>query len=156
MSITDLWDAAFGSSFVRFCVDGTKILKHIPCFTGHAVLQSDLSAILGQAKRNNMRLHERKFELAHRACPSTSLECIPLTDLLYSYAVPDVVIVSPVDELIELGTTISADLSLKSQIGFVVATGRSSAAWMLSGFRSREPDVMMILYKTYVCSQRQY
>ena len=156
MSITDLGDAAIGSSFVRFYANGTKILKHIACFAGHAVLQSDPSAILGQAKRNNMRLHERKFELAHRACPSTSLECLPFTALLYSYAVPDVVIVSPVDELRELGATISAELSLKSQIGFVVATGRSSAAWVLSGFRSREPDVMMILYKTYVCSQLQY
>ena len=81
---------------------------------------------------------------------------VTFTALLYSYAVPDVVIVSPVDELRELGATISADLSLKSQIGFVVATGRSSAAWVLSGLRSREPDMMMILYKTYVCSRIQY
>ena len=157
MSITDLGDAAIGSSFVRFYANGTKILKHIACFAGHAVVQSYPSAILGQAKRNSMRLHERKFELANRGCPSTSLECLPFTALLYSYKVPDVVIVSPVDdELRELGATISADLSLKSQIGFVVATGRSSAAWVLSGLRSREPDMMMILYKTYVCSRIQY
>ena len=58
---------------------------------------------------------------------------------------PDVVIVSPVDELRELGATTSADLSLKSQIGFVVSTGRSSAAWMLSGFRSRYIEVNSII-----------
>ena len=96
-----------------------------------------------------MRLHEWKFDMVHRACPSTSIECLPFTAIIYSYAVSDVVMVSPVDELRDLGVTISADLSRKSQIGFEVATGRSSAAWVLSGFRSREPDVMMILYKTY-------
>ena len=48
MSITDFWDAVIGSSLVRFYANGTKILKHIACFAGHAVLQNP-SAILGQA-----------------------------------------------------------------------------------------------------------
>ena len=66
------------------------------------------------------------------------------------------VLLSPVDEVRDLGVTISADLSWKSQIGSMVAKGRSSAAWVLSVFRSREPDVMMTLYKTYVRSQLEY
>ena len=60
------------------------------------------------------------------------------------------------DEVRDLGVTISADLSWKSHIGSMVAKGRSFAAWVLSVFRSREPDVMMTLYKTYVRSQLEY
>ena len=60
------------------------------------------------------------------------------------------------DEVRDLGVTISADLSWKSHIGSMVAEGKSSAAWVLSVFRSREPDMMMTLYKTYVRSQLEY
>ena len=68
----------------------------------------------------------------------------------------DEVLLSPVDELRDLGVRISANLSWKSQIGVIVTKGRSSAAWVLSVFRSRELDVMMTLYKTYVRSQLEY
>ena len=92
-----------------------------------------------------MRLNERKFELlVHRAGPRTSLDCIPLSSQLYSYAVSDEDLLSPA-ELRDLGVTISAEISWKSQIGSMVAKGRSSATWVLSVFRSREPDVMMTL-----------
>ena len=104
-----------------------------------------------------MQLHERKFELlVHKAGPRTSLDCLQFAPQLYSYAVSDEVLLSSVDEVRDLGVTISADLSWKSQIGSMVAKGRSSAAWVLSVFRSREPDVMMTLYKAYVRSQLEY
>ena len=38
----------------------------------------------------------------------------------------------------------------------MAAKGRSSVAWVLSVLRSREPDVMMTLYKTYVLCQLEY
>ena len=66
------------------------------------------------------------------------------------------VLLSPTNELKDLGVRISADLSWKSQISSVVSKGRSMAAWVLSVFRSREPEVMMTLYKTYVRSHLEY
>ena len=92
----------------------------------------------------------------HKAGPRTSLDCLQFAPQLYSYAVSDEVLLSSVDEVRDLGVTISADLSWKSQIGSMVAKGRSSAAWVLSVFRRREPNMMMTLYKAYVRSQLQY
>ena len=92
----------------------------------------------------------------HKAGPRTSLDSLPFAPQLYSYAGSEEVLLSPVDEVRDLGVTISADLSWKPQIGYTVAKGRSSAAWVLSVSSSREPDVMLTLYKTYVRSQLEY
>ena len=59
MCINDLGDAVPGGTI--FFADYTRIMKHIACIADHDALQSDLSAISGWAKRNNMKLHERKF-----------------------------------------------------------------------------------------------
>ena len=104
-----------------------------------------------------MQLHEQKFELlVHRAGPSTGLESLPFTSHLYTYEVSEEVLLSPTNELKDLGVRISSDLSWKPQIGVVMSKSRSMAAWVLSVFRSREPELMMTLYKTYVRTQLEY
>ena len=155
--INDLERVVNNESTVRFFADDTRISRHIACVADHDALQEDLLSIIGWAKTNNMQLHEQKFELlVHRAGPATSLDCMPFASELYSYVVSEGVVLSPTAELRDLGVRISADLSWKSQIASVVSKGRSIAAWVLSVFRSREPEVMMTLYKTYVRSQLEY
>ena len=157
MFINDLEWVIAQNSTVRFFADDTRISKHIACVEDHFALQDDLTSILRWAKRNNMQLHEQKFELlVHRACPVNSLESLPFTSDLYTYQVSKEVLLSSTKELRDLGVRISADLSWKSQISSVVSKGRSMAAWVLSVFRSREPEVMMTLYKTYVRSHLEY
>ena len=75
---------------------------------------------------------------------------------LYKYEVSDDVTLSSVDELRDLGVTMSADLSWGSHIGKIVSRGRSSAFWVMSVFGSREEEVMMTLYKSFVRSQLEY
>ena len=157
MFINDLERVVTRNSTVRFFADDTRISKHIGNAEDHFALQDDLNSILEWAKRNNMQLHEQKFELSvHRAGPATSLESLPFTSLLYAYQVSEDVLLSATSELKDLGVRISADLSWKAQISSVVSKSRSIAAWVLSVFRSREPEVMMTLYKTYVRSQLEY
>ena len=70
MLINDLGNAVTGGSILCFYADDTRIMKHIACIADHDALQSDILAIWGWAKRNNMQLHEREFELlVHRAGP---------------------------------------------------------------------------------------
>ena len=157
MFINDLEGVITHNSTVRFFADDTRISKHIACVEDHFALQDDLNSILRWAKRNNMQLHEQKFELlVHRANPVNSLESLPFTSHLYNYQVSKEVLLSPTNDLKDLGVRISADLSWKSQISSVVSKGRSMAAWVLSVFRSREPEVMMTLYMTYVRSHLEY
>ena len=157
MFINDLERVVTNNSTVRFFADDTRISKHIDCVEDHYALQDDVTSILGWAKRNNMQLHEQKFELlVHRAGPSTGLESLPFTSHLYTYKVSEEVLLSPTNELKDLGVRISSDLSWKRQIGVVISKSRSMAAWVLSVFKSREPEVMMTLYKTYVRTQLEY
>ena len=157
MFINDLERVVTNNSTVRFFADDTRISKHIDCVEDHYALQNDVTSILGWAKRNNMQLHEQKFELlVHRAGPSTGLESLPFTSHLYTYEVSEEVLLSPTNELKDLGVRISSDLSWKPQIGVVMSKSRSMAAWVLSVFKSREPEVMMTLYKTYVRTQLEY
>ena len=157
MFINDLEGVVTRNSTVRFFADDTRISKHIDSIEDHYALQEDLNSILEWARRNNMQLHEQKFELlVHRSGPATGLESLPFTSHLYTYEVSEDVLVSPTNELKDLGVRISPDLSWKSQIRSVVSKGRSVSAWVLSVFRSRETEVMMTLYKTYVRSQLEY
>ena len=104
-----------------------------------------------------MLLHEQKFELiVHRTDPVISFDVLPFYLEFYCYQVSEDVILSPMNHLRDLGVSITADLSWKSHIRSVVSKGRSFAAWVLSVFKSREIEVMMTLYTTYVRSQLEY
>ena len=112
MFINDLEWVIAQNSTVRFFADDTRISKHIACVEDHFALQDDLTSILRWAKRNNMQLHEQKFELlVHRAYPVNSLENLPYTSNLYTYQVSEEVMLSSTKELRDLGVRISADLS---------------------------------------------
>ena len=87
----------------------------------HVVLQEDLGSIISWSKRNNMELHEQKFELMiHEArTGGYAAREMPFGNQLYTYEVSDDVTLSSVDELRDLGVTMSADPSWKSHIGSV-------------------------------------
>ena len=155
--INDLERVVTNESTVRFFADDTRVSKQISSVADQVALQEDLSSILEWSKRNNMLLHEQKFELiVHRTDPVTSLDIMPFSSEFYCYQVSEEVKLSPMNQLRDLGVRISADLSWKSHISSVVSKGRSFAAWVLSVFKSREKEVMMTLYTTYVRSQLEY
>ena len=105
-----------------------------------------------------MELNEQKFELMIREVHKGGFGAreMPFGNQLYTYEVSDDVTLSSVDELRDLGVTMSADLSWGSHIGKIVSRGRSSAFWVMSVFGSREEEVMMTLYKSFVRSQLEY
>ena len=155
--INDMESVVCGSNAGSFS-DGRKITKRIASVVDHVVLQEDLGSIISWSKRNNMELHEQKFELMiHEACKGGSgAHEMPFRNQLYTYEISDDVTLSSVDELRDLGVTMSADLSWDSHIGKVVSRGRSSAFWVMSVFGSREEEVMMTFYKSFVRSQLEY
>ena len=85
-----------------------------------------------------------------RRCP------LETSYIVYTYEVSDDVTPTSVEELRDLGLTMSADLSWGSHIGKLVSRGRSSAFWVMSIFMSRGEEVMMTLYKRFVHSQLEY
>ena len=107
--INDMESVVCGSNAGSFA-DDTKILKRIASVADHDVLQGDLESIISWSKRNNMELNEQKFELViHEVHKGASgAREMPFGDQLYTYEVSDDVTLSSVDELRDLGVTMSA------------------------------------------------
>ena len=141
-------------SIIRLFADYTRILKHIASTDDTRVLQSDLSSVIKWAKRNNMSLHEDKFELLiHRHNPQNVL-------LAHAFAVhcqtSDENLLYPVDKVKDFGIILSSDLSWGSHISTIATRARKVAAWVLSAFKTRNMPTMMTLYKSLVRSHLEY
>ena len=91
-------------SIIRFFADDTRILKHIYTEQDVIVLQQDLDHVIAWAKRNNMVLHEDKFELlVHRGNPNESLYELPFVCQTQTYKVSGGNMLYPTDQVKDLG-----------------------------------------------------
>lgn len=120
------------------------------------MLQQDLTNVTEWSIRNNMSLHEDKFEfMSHSANRSNALQHLPFTSQVYQYTTSKGSLV-PVDRLRDLGVTVSSDLSWTAQIKTMANKARQKAAWVLSVFHTRNPTIMLTLYKSMVRSLLEY
>ena len=94
-------------------------------------LQDDLNEILDWSCKNNMELHEQKFELLNHLHNSKS-------------SLPD------------LGVQVSIDLNWSRHIGSMVSKARNTLSWFFSVFKTRDRVVMTTLYKSLVRSTLEY
>ena len=144
-------------SIIRLFADDTRILKHITSTDDTRVLQSDLSSAIKWAKRNNMSLHEDKFELLIYTHNSQNV----LLEHAFAvqcqtYEVSDGNLLYLVDMVKDLGIILSSDLSWGSHISTIATRARKVAAWVLSAFKTRNMPTMMTLYKSLVRSHLEY
>ena len=144
-------------SIIKLFADDTRILKHIVSTDDTLVLQSDLSSVIKWAKKNNMSLHEDKFELLiHRHNPQNLLLEHAFAVQCQTYEVSDGNLLYPVDKVKDLGIILSSDLSWGSHISTIASRARKVAAWVLSAFKTRNMLTMMTLYKSLVRSHLEY
>ena len=99
-------------SVIRFFADDTCILKHIYTEQDIIVLHKDLDHVIAWAKRNNMVLHEDKFELlVHRGNLNESLYELPFVYQTQTYKVSGGNMLYPTDQVNDLGVIVSSDMS---------------------------------------------
>ena len=101
-------------SVIRFFADDTRILslKHIYTEQDVIVLQQDLDHVIDWAKRNNIVLHEDKFELlVHRGNPNESLYELPFVCQTQTSKVSGGNMLYPTDQVKDLGVIVSSDMS---------------------------------------------
>ena len=109
------------------------------------------------SQKNNMKLHEHKFELmVHGASLNLLLHELPFTNVLWSYHVSEDRVLRPSNELRDLGVNVRGDLSWSSHIELITTRAQLMAAWVLSVFKSREESVMVPLYKSLIRSHLEY
>ncbi|KAL5271503.1 hypothetical protein ACHWQZ_G001943 [Mnemiopsis leidyi] len=154
--INDLEEVVKASK-VSFFADDTRVSKQISRFEDCALLQADLLRIIEWANRNNMKLHEQKFELLnhlHNRKNFTSELPFYVETLLYK--VSGEVTLYPVEHVRDLGVVVSSDLSWSRHISNMVTKARSTLSWVFSVFKTRDRTVMITLYKSLVRSLLEY
>ena len=121
------------SSRVSFFADDTRVSKQIGCHDDCLKLQEDLYRILEWSQRNNMKLHEQKFELLnHLHSSSNSCSELPFYSETLLYKVSCDNELYPVNNVRDLGVMVSSDLSWSRHIGNMVTKARRTLSWMLS------------------------
>ena len=144
-------------SNISFFADDTRICKKITCEDDVKLLQKDLDSVMKWSNENNMKLHEDKFELIiHPHIPKNPLLNLPFVAECMSYKISNVLSLQPVPLVKDLGVLVSSELSWEPHISSAVTRARSTAAWVLSVFKTRDTLVMMSLYKSLVRSILEY
>ena len=144
-------------SNVSFFAEDTCVSKQIDSQNDVSLLQEDLGNIMNWSRSNNMKLHEDKFDLiVHRSKRHDTLQELPFMTECMTCNVSNGNELHPVQNLRDLGVTVSADLSGSFHIANAVCKARSKAFWILSVFKTRERSVMMTLYKSLVHSLLEY
>ena len=150
-------EQCISSSVIRCFADDTRVSYSIKTEHDMVKLQEDLNNVISWSEKNNMALHKDKFEyMCHRFKRNNSLDELPFVSELFHYSVPHGTSLCPVDQLRDLGVLISSDLSWSPHIRTIADKARKKAAWVLSVFYTRSPDVMLTLYKSMVRSLLEY
>ena len=138
-------------STIRCFADDTRVCKSIADCSNILELQQDLDSVIQWSSRNNMALHEEKFEyICHKANKHNLLDELPFAAMQYQYKTANGMILSPVSHLRDLGITVSCDLSWSTHIRAICDKARQMAGWVFSVFHSRNRDTMILLYKSLV------
>ena len=144
-------------STLRCFADDTRICRSISDSHNVTELQSDLDEVTKWSSRNNMALHEDKFEyICHLSNKRNPLYELPFVHEQFQYTTSTGTILTPVDQLRDLGITVSSDSSWTSHIRSSCDKARKMAAWVFSVFHSRNTGVMLTLYKSLVRSHLEY
>ena len=145
------------SSTLRCFADDTRISKSIKGESDVKALQHDLDKVMQWSHKNNMTLHEDKFEyMCHSATKSSLLHELPFAGENFQYTTSCGAILTPVRQLRDLGVTVSDDVSWTPHIISISSKARQKAAWVLSVFYTRSPTVMLTLYKSMVRSLLEF
>ena len=81
---------------------------------------------------------------------------LPFICKQFQYWVSDTTVLRPTLQLRDLGVTMASDLSWTHYILNITSKARQKAAWVLSVFHSRSPEIMLTLYKSMVRSLLEY
>ena len=144
-------------SVVSSFADDTRLKKSISSVSDTLLLQKDLESAIAWSDRNNMMLHQSKFELlSHRTGESNLISELPFSMQYSEYVTADGSVISPKHKVRDLGITISHDLSWSPHIDSIVSDGKKIVSWTLSVFHDRSEETMLPLYTSFARSKLEY
>ena len=142
-------DRSVASAFVSSFADDTRVGHRIRTTEDANALQKDLNSIYQWSAKNNMKFNSEKFECIRYG----KRKDIHNTTGYHS----DVnTMITPKDQINDLGVLISSNCLFKNQIDNVVKTANKLCGWILRTFKTRAPKLMILLWKSLVLSKLDY
>ena len=142
-------DRSVASAFVSSFADDTRVGHRIRTTEDANALQKDLNSIYQWSAKNNIKFNSEKFECIRYGKRND----IHKTTGYHSDANT---IITPKDQINDLGVLISSNCLFKNQIDNVVKTANKLCGWILRTFKTRAPKLMILLWKSLVLSKLDY
>ena len=133
--------------YIKIFADDSKLVKAIKSLTDRDLMQMDLQAVIQWAADNKMELNKLKFQLLQHGNKN---------DLKHPYKIDRQVLVKKSSDVKDLGVTISENISFDTHIMKITNNAKKHASWILRLIKCREPEVVLLLYKTYVRPRLEY
>ena len=145
--ISDI-DEGIKECIVRCFADNTTVSKKIEKEEDKQKLQEDLDKIYKWAEDNLMIFNKNKFEqLTYGETTNIEIEM---------YKNPSNENIKRGDVVRDLGVIASSNMSFKEHIKSVTLSCRVISGMLLRTFQTREPEVMLKLFHTYIRSKMEY
>ena len=135
------------NSLLKCFADDSKLIMNIKNRTTRIKLVEDLKAVLKWTEDNSMKFNIDKFQLLQHG---------PNKYLKLPYRLPNGQTLEGSQTVKDLGLHISEDLKWKYHIKTVTENSTKFANWILRTIRSREPAIMMLMFRSYVLSRLEY
>ena len=145
--ISDI-DEKVKESIVRCFADDTRVSKVIECEEDPHKMQEDLNAIYEWANNNKMKFNTDKFEYISHG----EMEGVPNE----AYKNPEGISIVSDDTVRDLGVICNNNLLFKEHIDNIVMKSKVMSGIILRTFTTRERNVMLQLYSTYIRSRLEY
>ena len=142
-------DEGIARSFLSSFADDTRILSHIEGTDNIEDFQSDLNRVYNWTRKNNMQLNADKFE-----CIRYGTRCDISSETQYKSS--SGCMIQEKSRIKDLGVTMSNTGHFKEHIQLVTAEARKQCSWILRTFTTREPSLMLTLWKSLIQSRLEY
>ncbi len=144
-------DCGVTNSTVVSFADDTRLYTRISEIEDCDLLQSDLNCVYEWATNNNMVFNSQKFNYL-----SFSSKVSITNTSVHAYISPKMNLIDHVDHLKDLGIIMSSNCSFEQHIVELSKRCSSLSGWILRTFSSREPLLLMTLFKSLVLSRLDY
>ena len=136
-------------SLLKSFADDTRVMKGVSGVNDASKLQTDLNNVYKWADENNMEFNSLKFEVL-RYGKDEALK------IFTNYLSSSGTVIDQKDSVRDLGVMMNVDASFKQHINHVVDTATDKISMILRTFKSRDPDLMITLWKSVVIPTLEY
>ena len=145
----DIDAGIINDSILRSFADDTRATREVSNVKDCSLVQEDLLQIYDWAETNNMQFNSLKFEVMRYGTDEVLKLCT-------SYLSSSGSVIDMKDHIKDLGITMSSDCTFREHIDQVVEATTMLSGWILRTFKSRDPKVMLTLWKALVLPKFDY